>query len=101
MAYEEKEGQGKLFRNNKDGGNPNWPDYGGDATINGVKVKISGWVRTPRNGGNKYLSLSFQPDDRQDAPPKEQTQNTAYVQPTQPAQQAPPKAGREEDDLPF
>jgi len=91
MAYEPKEGTGSLRRNNKDGGNPNWPDYQGEAMINGVKVRISGWVKTSQNG-NRYLSLSLKSENRQ--------QNAACGQSRQ---QTPPQAKRypEADDMPF
>ena len=36
--------------------NDRWPDYRGDITIEGVKWRLAGWVKTDKNGG-KYLSL--------------------------------------------
>lgn len=49
--------RGALFRvPEADKKNDKWPDYRGDLTIDGVKWKLAGWVKTDKNGG-KYLSL--------------------------------------------
>ena len=57
MSYEQKEGQGSLFMNEKT--NDKQPDFVGDALFEGKKIKISAWKRTSKNGKH-YLSLSVQ-----------------------------------------
>ena len=84
MAYEQKEGQGALFKNTKKGAD-NSPDYRGDCLINGVPCWISAWIKEGKNG--KFMSLAIAPKD---------------VQP----QRAAPKRGTAaiadmEDEIPF
>ena len=55
MAFEQKEGQGALFKNEKKTA-PNQPDYKGDLTINGEKCWVSAWIKEGKNG--KYMSLA-------------------------------------------
>jgi len=71
--------RGAMFRNDK-GDNPARPDYRGRCQINGKQFRISGWVRTAKQSGDKYLSLAFTLDE---APPPE----VAAIAP--------------DDDLPF
>ena len=59
MAYELREGQGSLFKNDKAGDNPKAPGYTGTALIGGVEYRISAWVKDGRNG--KFFSLNVQP----------------------------------------
>jgi hypothetical protein len=72
-----------MFRNDK-GDNPARPDYRGRCTVDGASYKISGWVRTAQQSGQKYLSLAFTPDAP--APPAPATPDVPLPQ---------------EDDLPF
>lgn len=58
MAFEHKDGQGSLFKNDKKTGNQ--PDYRGTATIDGRAKRISAWIKDGKNG--KFLSLSIQDD---------------------------------------
>jgi hypothetical protein len=52
--------RGVLFKNKeKDPQNPNWPDYKGNAEIAGVQYWVSAWIKTPKAGGDKFMSLSF------------------------------------------
>lgn len=53
--------RGALFTNNK-GGNDKRPDYRGRCTIDGEDYRISGWVRTAVQSGQRFLSLSFTPE---------------------------------------
>lgn len=59
--------RGTLFINqDKDPKNPEhekWPDRTGKIQINGVKYKLSGWIKYPKNGGDPFLSLSVQVDE--------------------------------------
>lgn len=54
MAYQHKEGQGSLFKNEKQ--NERQPDFRGSIMIKGVTYNISAWNRTSQNG-RQYLSL--------------------------------------------
>lgn len=55
MAYENKEGFGALFRNEKKEGNQ--PDYRGTFKgLDGVEYDIAGWLKDKKDGG-KFLSL--------------------------------------------
>lgn len=87
MAYETREGQGALFVNDRketDG----QPDYRGNVRIGGVLYRLSGWKRES-SGGNRWLSLAIQPDQRAE---KAQEKPAAAV------------AGHQEefdDDIPF
>lgn len=79
MAYEQKEGQGSLFKNEQKKTDKH-PDYRGDAKIFGKDVWLSGWIKKGKNGS--FLSLSIQP--KQDS-------------------QGRPQGGRQEEDesIPF
>ncbi len=64
MAYEQKDGQGSLFKNDKDGVE-NRPDLKGSITIAGKQYWLSAWTKEGDKG--KWLSLSAQPkDDRRE-----------------------------------
>lgn len=54
MAYEHKEGQGSLFKNEKQ--NDRQPDYKGTIVINGTTYEVAAWERTSQRG-SQYLSL--------------------------------------------
>ena len=54
MAHQHKEGQGSLFKNEKQ--NERQPDFRGSIMIKGVTYNISAWNRTSQNG-RQYLSL--------------------------------------------
>lgn len=58
MAYEMREGQGSLFKNDKEG-NENRPDYRGEALIGGVVYSLGAWVKQGKSG--KFMSLNIQP----------------------------------------
>lgn len=60
MSYEQKPGQGSLFKNDKTGGNPNWPDYRGSVTLpNGEQMWLDAWIKDGKKG--KFMSLSIKP----------------------------------------
>ena len=65
MAFELKEGQGTLFKNDKKG-NDKAPDYRGELSLAGEMFKIAGWLKDGKNG--KWMSLKAEPKD-QDARP--------------------------------
>lgn len=71
MSYEQKEGQGVLFTNDKQG-NESRPDWKGIVTVNGAQMEIAAWNKASRAGA-KYLSISIKPkqqrQQRQPEPP--------------------------------
>lgn len=77
MAYEHKEGQGSLFKNEK--ANDRQPDFKGTILIGGVTYEVAAWERTSQKG-TQYFSL-------QASLPRERTEQ----QPQQPVYQAPAK----------
>lgn len=84
MSFEQKDGSGALFKNDRKEAD-NHPDYKGDCMIDGKKFYISAWIKDGKRG--KFMSLSIQPprapttgdrrkpvdperyDDRRDDPP--------------------------------
>lgn len=67
--YEQKDGQGSLFKNKRKESDRH-PDYNGSIVINGVEHWLSAWIKTPKSGGEKFMSLSIgKPKEaRQDKP---------------------------------
>lgn len=57
--YEQREGQGSLFRNDEKLTEAH-PDYKGSCMIDGKKMYISAWIKESKEG-MKYMSLSIQP----------------------------------------
>ena len=55
MAFVLKDGQGTLFKNDKDD-NPARPDYRGEVMIAGTLYRLSGWIKDGQKG--KWMSLS-------------------------------------------
>ena len=67
MSYEQKDGQGSLFRNeNKE--TEQHPDYRGSIKIDGREYWLSSWLKQAKNG-KKYMSLSAQPKEAAKAKP--------------------------------
>jgi len=63
MAYQQKPGQGVLFRNDRKDSDRH-PDYRGQATDeNGNEYWLSGWIKDGARG--KFLSLALQRKDGQ------------------------------------
>lgn len=83
MAYEQREGQGSLFKNDRKETDKH-PDYTGSVTIGGKQYWLSGWIKEFESG-KKWLSLAAKPKD---APAKKQT-------PQKPA------AEEMDDEIPF
>lgn len=82
MAYEHKDGQGSMFRNEKQ--NDRQPDYKGTIVIGGTTYEIAGWERTSQRGSS-YISLQAslpRERDGQDPTPRQQPQ---YRQPAAPS----------------
>lgn len=71
-----KENSGALFDNAESKTSEKAPDYSGTANVNGVEVKIAGWIQEGQNGKKGFLSLKFTPEGQTQAP--QQKQNTGY-----------------------
>lgn len=109
MAYQQKEGQGSLFKNDKQ--NDRQPDYKGTILIKGVTYNISAWNRTSQNG-REYISIQAE-EKTQDAqqggyqPRSSYQQRPAYQAPSSPAPTAPAPTVEDlppfpdDEDLPF
>jgi len=55
--------RGALFTNDRKT-NPNHPDYRGSIQDDqGREFWVSAWIKTPRNGGDRFLSLALTPKD--------------------------------------
>ena len=61
MAYEMKEGDVSLFRNDKKVAGSNQPDYRGTGLYNGEKVKFSMWLKG--EGDRQFLAGKMEPDN--------------------------------------
>lgn len=57
MAYEQKDGQGSLFKNKRKESERH-PDYNGSIKIAGVEHWLSAWLKTAQSG-EQYMSLSL------------------------------------------
>lgn len=79
MAFELKEGQGSLFKNEKKE-KESQPDYTGKVMIGGVEKRLAGWKKQTKNGGT-FLSLQ--------------------VSEFQAKQEAPASTPATEEDMPF
>ncbi len=61
MAFELKEMQGSLFRNQKREKDSH-PNMTGSAKIDGIEYWVSGW--TKGEGEKRWISLAFKPKER-------------------------------------
>ena len=86
---------GALFKNDK-AGNDKRPDRRGKINIEGVEYKLSGWLRTPKSGGDQFLSLKAERADSQPEQGRDRTPADAYKK-TATEPPAPPKGGYEPD----
>jgi uncharacterized protein (DUF736 family) len=68
--YEQKEGQGSLFRNDKKG-NEKAPDYRGSLKWRNQTLNVVGWVKDAKNG-TKFLSLKIESQDMTEKPKSEE-----------------------------
>lgn len=60
---------GALFKNEKQGKETR-PDYRGTLNVNGTDFWISAWIKSSKNGGTKYMSLSVQAKEDTDRKPE-------------------------------
>ena len=111
MAYEHKEGQGSLFKNDKQ--NDRQPDFKGTILISGTTYEIAAWNRTSQNG-REYLSLQASLPRQNDAAPHQggyqQRPGNPQGQYQQQYRQTPPQTApapafdnipNDDEDLPF
>ncbi len=89
MGYQQKEGSGALFSNDK-GDNPARPDYRGDIMLNGVVYELSGWVK-PLSGDSGKRMLSLSGKVKQARPAQNQGYQDPYREPPRQAQRPPPQ----------
>jgi hypothetical protein len=66
MPYEQKNGQGSLFKNDRKAQDTH-ADYRGDCTIDGRAYWLNAWVKETK-GGKKYFSLSIKPKVQEEKP---------------------------------
>lgn len=85
MPYEQRDMSGSLFRNDKRE-TDNHPNLKGSAMINGEEFWVSAWTKVSKSG-EKWVSLSFQPKDK----------DKASAKPSKPADSGDPW----DDDLRF
>lgn len=65
MAFEQKEGSGALFRNQRKQ-KESQPDFQGSVKHKGETIKLAGWTRESKSG-LKFISLSVDKNQRQEA----------------------------------
>ena len=65
MAWELKEGQGSLFKNQRREKETH-PHATGECMIDGVVYRVSAWIKEGKNG--KFQSLAFRRKDEEAAP---------------------------------
>lgn len=93
MAYEQKEGDFSLFKNDKKVSGSNQPDYRGKAMINGVVYKLSGWAKG--NAPSKFVAGRLEVDNY--TPAQTAPEQAATVAPVTPEVEP----VDEQQDLPF
>ena len=64
MADYDNNNRGALFVNDRKEKDTH-PDYRGSIEADGVEYWVSCWIKEPRGGGKKYLSLALTPKDEQ------------------------------------
>lgn len=101
MAYEQKPGQGSLFKNDKAAENEKAPIYKGSCTTpDGKKWEMAAWVRETQSGV-KYFSIALkEPYQQQEANPMPSTQSHPAPVQSAPVAAAPAPAAKF-NDLPF
>ena len=101
MAYEQRNNNGSLFKNDRKQ-NDRQPDLTGTAIINGKTWRISAWKKTSRDGSKTFLSLEFNEPTQAYAPQNTPRgmQQTGQM-PSAPVNHDMPAFGGADDDLGF
>lgn len=87
--YQQRDNSGALFKNAKKT-EAKHPDYQGDCMVNGIKMRISAWLK--ESNGTKFMSLAF---------------SEPYIKDDETKKPAPTSASKStsfddfEDDIPF
>jgi hypothetical protein len=92
MAYEPRDGDGTLGRNDRKTSDRH-PDMKGKLLLNGVEYWVSAWLKQGQNG--EFYSLRVEP--KQDRPPQ-QRQQPAQQHSREPGAYASPLP---DDEVPF
>lgn len=82
--------RGALFKNDKEGGNPKWPDYRGSINVNGEEFWLDAWLQKAKKTGATFMSLKIKPK-------KQDGQRTTQNEPAR-VQDNPTDF---DDDIPF
>jgi hypothetical protein len=77
MAFEQRDGDGSLFANDRKQTQQH-PDLTGTLTLGGIQYYVSAWHKQSKDGTRKYLSLSVRPKQQKSPPatsvaPKEES----------------------------
>ena len=101
MAYEQRNNNGSLFKNDRKQ-NDRQPDLTGTAIINGKTWRVSAWKKTSRDGSKTFLSLEFNEPTQAYAPQNNPRgmQQTGQM-PSTPVNNDMPAFGGADDDLGF
>lgn len=81
MAYEQKPGQGVLFKNDRKEKDTH-PDYKGSVNIAGVEHWLSAWIKDGQKG--KFMSLAVGEPKQKQAAKAESYGGNPNLPPTQP-----------------
>jgi hypothetical protein len=73
MAFEQREKQGQVFKNEKT--KPSQPDYRGEFMLNGVVYRQSFWLKDGKRG--KWMSQEIRPKEDTQAAEKPATRPRA------------------------
>lgn len=66
MAFEQREGSGVLFKNDRKQPESKQPDYQGSVTIGGKEWRLAGWIKQGKKG--PFLSLKASEPRQNDQP---------------------------------
>lgn len=113
MPEYDNNNRGALFVNDRKEKDTH-PDYRGSIEADGVEYWVSAWIKEPRGGGKKYISLALTPKEEAPSPsPRRQSTNkdaadflAAHKAGNQPAPRRPnqppkPDFDSFDDDIPF
>ena len=70
---------GVLFRNKHKQEGDNKPDYTGKINVDGKDFNLAGWIKTPKNGGAKFMSFKVSEiDEYAQAPPSASEEDAPF-----------------------